>query len=162
MKKTLFFSVLSFLLSLAPNAGSAQNDFREGFIINLLQDTIRGLVDFRSNAQNYKTCRFKLGQDVVEYTPSEIEGFGYDQDKVFTSTVSEGTFVEVLVDGELSLYRSKSHFLLKRPGGAIHRFVHDEPREQAGISAANRWLGIFKLLLNDCPGSLVERRGNFG
>lgn len=159
MKKSHLLWVLTILFSFYRSEGSAQHDFREGFIINLLQDTVRGLVDYRSNSQNYKSCRFKVGKDVIEYSPLELEGFGYDQDKVFTSSVIKGAFVEILVDGESSLYKSQDDYLLQLNDGKSYQFPKEISRENTGNTVNNRWIGIFKLLLQDCPDNLMDKKG---
>ena len=95
MKRTFILITLFLFLSLMETF--AQSDFRDGLIITLDQDTIHGLVDYQSNVKNYKHCRFKRDGVIKEYSPNQITGFGYLNDKFFTSKILKGLFVEVLV-----------------------------------------------------------------
>lgn len=132
----------------------AQNDFRPGFLVTLVEDTIRGLVDFRSNSSNYKTCRFKLGDDITSYTPRQLAGYGYLQDKYFTSEVIEDAFVEVLVQGDMNLYKYETFYLLQKNGGELQRFNAENARldihGNVSTTKDRRWRGILSLLISDC------------
>ncbi len=100
MNKKIKLTLILLLIIISSSFG--QNDFRSGFIITLENDSIQGQVDYRSNSQNYKSCIFKGEQGELEYFPNQIVGFGYTNDKFFSSQIIEGSFVEVLVDGDIS------------------------------------------------------------
>ena len=134
----------------------SQNDFRSGFIITNEYDTIQGSVNYRSNLSNYKSCLFKNEQGETEYLPNQILGFGYSNDKYFISSILENTFVEVLVLGEIDLYKSLNKYHLKKGDKIYH--LESEMRIESinGVLAerdASRWRGIIGFLVSDC---LVE------
>jgi hypothetical protein len=63
----------------------AQEDFREGFIIDKKYDTIKGLIDY--NASKYYICRFKPGvsDKVTDYKPFDIYSYRFKDDKYYIS-----------------------------------------------------------------------------
>lgn len=139
----LFFSI----------CGSALADFREGYIITSEKDTLYGQVDYRSNTKNYKSCRFKSESGILEYSPKQIIGFGYLNDKYFTSAIIEDAFVEVLVDGELCLYKSNDAFLIRKQGEIYElktKKIEIEVDGKKGFKQDTKWRGIITYLTSDC------------
>jgi len=135
------------------NSSFCQNNFRNGFIITLEKDTIIGQVNYRSNTKNYKSCIFKSDQKVREYFPEEIIGFGYYNDKFFSSQIIEGSFVEVLVLGEISLFKSQNKYHLKKDTSVydLESFSEEVKIDgKVGIRENNRWRGITSYLISDC------------
>lgn len=133
MKKLLqiTLAVLSISLSLSLCTPlSAQSNYRDGYIITLAKDTIKGHIDLRTDRSNSKICRFKYDLDSEEqvYRPGEIEGYRFISDgKFYVSKnmtidgVTEILFVEYLVQGTMSLYYLSNsnfyHFLLTNAAG---------------------------------------------
>lgn len=139
-----------------------QSDFRNGFIITLDNDTINGQVDYKSNAKSYKSCIFKGEQEEKEYYPDEIFGFGYDDDKFFSSQIIESSFVEVLILGEISLYKSKDRYYVKKDTSLYDlESIYEEVKiyGKVAIKENNRWRGTMSYLISDCinnPNSIVS------
>ncbi len=130
-----------------------QKDFRNGFIITLEHDTINGQLDYRSNSKNYKSCIFKSEQGEAEYYPTQILGFGYVNDKFFTSQITQNSFVEALVTGRINLYKSKDKFLIKKDTALYDLELiteHVEIDGKIGTKKNNRWRGILTYLISDC------------
>ncbi|HOI86559.1 MAG TPA: outer membrane beta-barrel protein [Lentimicrobium sp.] len=150
--KNKILLVIVFFAFLADRSFS-QSDFRDGFIITLENDTIKGLVDYRSNLKNYKSCVFLGEREERKYHPHEINGFGYDNDKFYASQILEGSFVEVLVTGDISLYKSKEKYHVKKDAD-----IYDLAsfREEVKIDRKvyvrdnNKWRGILSILIGDC------------
>jgi len=146
-------SLVSILLIINGYNISAQSDFREGFIITLENDTINVQVDYRSNSKNYESCLFKNGQGEVEYFPNQIAGFGYINDKFFSSQIVEDSFVEVLVLGEISLYKSNKNYLLQKGDDVFeleYKMIEVEKDGKKAIREDNKWRGITSFLMSDC------------
>lgn len=155
MKGKLIFVITSFVL--IADTLLCQNDFRNGFIITLEQDTIIGQVDYRSNSNNYKSCIFKGEQEESVYYPDEILGFGYDHDKFFLSQIVEGSFVEVLVLGEISLFKSTNEFHLKKDTSVytVKSFYEEVKINGKVFKTENtNWKGIVSYLMSDCISNL--------
>lgn len=150
MNKNIIVIILFLVVS---NYTFGQSDFRNGYIINLQNDTIRGLVEYRENSKNYKSCVFKTNTSEREYHPDEILGFGYENDKQFRSEIIDGIFVEVLVTGIMELYRSPNKFHIKKEGEIhdLESFKEDVViNGKEGTRENNRWKGILSYLLSDC------------
>ncbi len=128
-------------------------EFRNGFIITLENDTIPGQVAYRSNLKNYESCLFKEDQTASEYYPNDIIGFGYDDDKFYSSQIIEGSFVEVLVVGDLSLFRSREKYHIKK-GTSLHDLESIVERVEIGgrvrLKESTNWKGTLTYLISDC------------
>ena len=147
------FEILFVLILISIYSLYGQNDFKNGYIVNLEKDTIFGQVDYRTNSKNYKSCLFKVAKATKEYYPEQILGFGYINDQFFSSQIVKATFVEALVIGELSLYKSNEKYHLKKD-----TLVYDleSKIEKVKIDGKikgrepNRWRGVITLLISDC------------
>lgn len=138
-----------------------QNGFQPGFVITLENDTLTGqLEQGRSNAQNYQSCIFQSEQGIVEYFPNQLLAFGYKDGKYFSAQIIKGTFVEVLVRGELSLYRfDEKYYLQKGPEFFVirsDRVVRTIDGTQ-GIQEDNTWRGVIAYLIGDCISNPTEK-----
>jgi hypothetical protein len=157
------FLIPVMLLLIALNHAYGQSDFRDGFIITLGSDTVKGQLDFRSNARNYVSCFFRDNRGAREYFPDQIKAFGYVNDKFFSAGVVDNAFVEVLVAGDISLYRYKEHFLIRK-GDQLHTLIpKKEVTDDNGQSRKvndNRWRGLIIWMINDClqnPSKYTDR-----
>ena len=101
-------SILVYILII--NVLSAQNNFKPAVVIGFQNDTIKGLVDFRTNRLNATECRFKTSENAPEriFKPSEIAGY---------KLLKEGKYYfshEIVVDSILRGYKflkeGKYHF----------------------------------------------------
>jgi len=142
-----------FILLISYGISYGQNDFRNGYIITVKNDTLQGQVDYRSNLKNYESCIFKSEKGITEYYPNQILGFGYLNDKFFSSQITEGSFVEVLIVGQMSLYKSKDKYLVKKDSLLIDLHSNIQKIIIDGKMAAvekSRWRGNLSYLLSDC------------
>lgn len=153
MKKilTLFLSVL---LGAALPA-FAQKDFRSGYIVTLRQDTLRGLVNYKSDSRNALGCTFKSTEEAPEqeFDPTSLAGFGFTGGKVYESKkakivsreISFGNtfpeelikghinqnFMEVLIRGKMNLYylsdtEGRPHFYIQKDAEGLQELVQLE------------------------------------
>ena len=151
MNKKIRLTLILLLILVRSSYG--QNDFRNGFIITLDSDTIQGQVDYRSNSKNYESCIYKGEQGEIEYYPNQIVGFGYNNDKFFSSQIVEGSFVEVLVDGAISLYRSKDKFHIRKDTSFFDLESKNEKVEidgKIGTKETSKWRGVLTYIISDC------------
>ncbi|MBD0404908.1 outer membrane beta-barrel protein [Flammeovirga sp. EKP202] len=151
IKKTKL-ALINLLLLISINS-YAQKDFRAGFIITHESDTIQGMVDYRSNTKNYESCIFKGKEGEKKYYPNQILGFGYQNDKLFSSQIIEGTFVEVLVTGKISLYKSKDLYHAKKGTDLID--LKSSVKQvtidgKVGVKETSNWRGSLTYLISDC------------
>ena len=89
-----------------------QSDFREGFIITPKNDTIYGSIDYPSNARGYDLCLYKDESGIKEFSPDQINGYGFSNDKFFQSDIIDNSFVEALVLGHANLYKINEYMNL--------------------------------------------------
>lgn len=151
MNKKIRLTLILLLIIFGTSYG--QSDFRSGFIITLDNDTIQGQVDYRSNSKNYESCIFKGEQGEIEYYPNQIVGFGYYNDKFFSSQIVEGSFVEVLVDGTISLYRLRNKYHIKKDTSFfdLESIIEEvEIDGKIGTKETSKWRGILTYLVSDC------------
>lgn len=131
----------------------SQNDFRNGYIVNLANDTLLGQIDYRTESENYKSCIFKVGNTTKEYYPKQILGFGFIDDKFFLSQIVKDTFVEALVIGEISLYKYKDKYYFKKDT-IVYDIESKIKKEVINGKIVGRetsvWRGIVTLLIADC------------
>lgn len=139
----LFIAILSY----------GQSDFRSGFIISLENDSIQGELDYRSNSKNYESCIFKKDGQTTVYGPNEIKGFRFNNDKFFSSQIVNDAFVEVLVLGEISLYRLKEKFYIEKDTSLFELqsiIAKVEKDGKVGYEETSKWRGIVNYLTVDC------------
>jgi len=150
MKKFYILLFLSFF-TLSIQA-IAQNDFRQGFIVTLQNDTIRGQIDFTSKKNSYKQCRFKKDNELTKYTPSELKSYAFIEDRTFMSGIMPDSFVEILIRGDLSLYKKNRVYYLKKTQGNVHILTDGKrlDNEEMDLIATNlRWRGTLTYILSD-------------
>jgi hypothetical protein len=151
-----------FLLSLVSAALYSQ-DFRKGFIITPQNDTLRGYVSYREALRAHRVCSFKAtsNHDVVKYEPTQLKGYGFDDNANFISklaevrdSVYEQVFLEVLVSGKVTLYKYDYFYFLEKDDGKLHRLIVKEvARERDGttyIGKSTHHIGVVKVMLGDC------------
>ena len=104
-------SLLSLLLVLSYGILHAQSNFRLGYIITNENDTIVGLIDYRTDQMNAQACTFKKTKTspVETYSPGQITGFRFTEDgKYYVSgeivSNSAIVFLEYILQGIMNLY----------------------------------------------------------
>ena len=110
MKKYLLTSILLFSFILTVHA---QSNYSSGYIITNDQDTIFGLIDYRTDKMNALTCHFKKDLTSAEqtYLPGQIFGYRFtDAGKFYISkfvtinSIQQKVFLEYLLQGIMNLY----------------------------------------------------------
>lgn len=87
------------------------SQFKEGYIINNNNDTIRGLINWEGSIINSSKCEFKIntGDESKIYKPGDILGFRFNNSKFFSSkdiitdNQEQKVFIEWLIKGRASL-----------------------------------------------------------
>jgi hypothetical protein len=151
MNKKVRLTIILTLILIGCSYG--QNKLNNGFIITLDNDTIQGKLDYRSDLKSYESCIFKGESGVTEYYPNQILGFGYNNYKLFSSQIIQGSFVEVLIIGEMSLFKSKYKYHIKKDTSIYDLESIPERVEidgKIGIIEKSKWQGIVRYLISDC------------
>ncbi len=125
-------SIISFLLAIIATATMAQTNPKTGYVITNTGDTIRGVIDFRTNEKLSKQCEFwangERGSKV--YQPGDIEGFRFDNNgKYFVARrlnvtgTPELYFAEFMVQGKMNLYcvtfKGDEYYFFEREDGEM-------------------------------------------
>ena len=101
----------------------AQTDFREGFIIDLKNDTLIGEINYRGDILMGEVCLFKSNKDgtITKFEPKDILGYRYKDDRYFITKQIENkpVFLEFLIKGKINV------FYLRNKGGD-HYFIEKE------------------------------------
>ncbi len=132
-----------------------QTGFKDGYIIKANGERLEGKTRFLLNAQRYSTVRFKSNGKTFQFSPSDITEYGTNDGFLFTTSVIKGEFVEELIKGSLSLYKSKKGFLAMTQAGEIVNLFGQKSTEKLEASAANqfiskKWKGVLFELMSDC------------
>lgn len=147
----------------------AQPDFRKGYIVTNQRDTVQGFLNYRESAKNFEFCEFATSPEakVTRYGPEEIRAYKFDEDKLMVSTdiaisgeEKRWCFLEVLVAGKMILYKYRSHYLVKDTEDKIYELIRETENTALNgrpmVREINRYIGILKYLMRDCPGLQKE------
>jgi hypothetical protein len=115
----LYFNKAGILLcfSLITISVYSQKVFIGGFIVKNNGENQEGLINYESHKRTPSKCIFKKFEIAkeVSYSPEDIAAFGFTNGPRYESVIIKGRkkFLEVLVKGQLSLYRNGSDFYLR-------------------------------------------------
>ncbi len=134
----LRLNCLTLLLLFLAQSSFGQSNFTEGYIILPNGDSISGYVDYREWTINPESISFKekLDQKSSVFSATDIQRFGTSDERYITAVIEvdlrlnvKGTmvdtkktgsfFLQVLVDGEKSLYRYRAN----RNGGTDRFYI---------------------------------------
>ena len=132
MKKIILFA----LLAISATMAMAQINPKSGIIITNSGDTIRGVIDFRTNERLSKECEFwaEGKTEGKTYKPGDIEGFRFDENgKYFVTRKLDVNgepklyFAEFMVKGKMNLYcvveNFDEHFFFEREDGEMAKLI---------------------------------------
>jgi hypothetical protein len=141
----------------------SQTEFKPGFVILQEQDTLNGWVNDKEGIGQYSTCEFRNSEDgqTIEYNPKDILGYGVRGRSLYLSRSvpldvipDDSVFVEVMVFGELSLFKYRSYFFVNKNNGKLQYLKNT--RETYVLYGKKRFkekkefLGLLSFLMQDC------------
>lgn len=106
----------AFMMLLGILPAKAQTNPQAGYVITNDNDTLRGTIDYRTDAKNAHSCLFMADGETAykEYLPNEIKGYRLSDigscyvTRTFPIEGEQKTFfAEYLLEGGVSLYRHK-------------------------------------------------------
>lgn len=147
----------------------AQTNPKPGYIITNTGDTIRGTLDFRTNAKLSKQCLFMAdGESAYKtYVPGDIEGFRFESNGKFFVTrrldlygEPQLYFAEFMVRGKMNLYcvadDYDEYFFFEREDGEMAQLANKSHISSSSIQdekdyqqTAREQYGKVRLLLQD-------------
>jgi hypothetical protein len=137
----------------------SQSDFRKGYLIKTEGDTLFGLIDYRESAKANEVCTFKHSyQNETTYSPNTIAGYGFIEGKFFESRKLNGTsedkiFIEVLISGQISLYKYKNTFWVQK--AEVFKPLLNEKKKiffegRPVLKESNEHIATLNIMLYDC------------
>ncbi len=185
-KRISIFLILLFLVA-APYAYSQEN-FLPGYVIELDGDTIKGLIDYRNWGKNPEKISFQqAGGEERLYTPSQIQGFGVEDELYLSAVVdteisplqsgkilpepqlrlkTDTAFLQTMISGPKSLYYymdkdGKEHFYIGKDG-AFTLLIYKKYSEQVDggkvIKEIREYTSQLREYLSDCPDLTSETK----
>lgn len=163
-KQTLFLVALVALVI----QSFGQSNFREGYYITWNNDTIYGLIDYRSDARNSQRCLFKSSESSNQerFEPGEILGYRFSNGKFYVSKEigthfgEKKVFLEFLVNGITNLYFFRDmnyfkYFLEDKNGNMLELTNETKTSEIDGKGKvqqnSKRYIGLLKATFADSP-----------
>jgi hypothetical protein len=159
------YCCLAFLLT--THLMYAQSVFREGYVIDLKNDTLVGELDYRGDIAMGEKCVFKLkgSATVVEYKPTDIQGYRFKDDRYFVAKEIEGekVFLEFLIKGKISIYYLRNlleeRYFIEKEGEKLTELpykegiVYGSPKDPYAtyLSQSNTHKNILKQYMKDAP-----------
>ncbi len=111
----------------------AQTDFRPGYIIKTIGDTIFGQIDYRGDILMSKVCRFKDKEsEITEYYPNDITAYRFIDSKYYVSRElnKKQVFLEYLIKGEINIYYMRDgigdHYYLDKEDVKLTEIPYEE------------------------------------
>jgi hypothetical protein len=117
MNKLYYFFFLVIIIFAEADV-EGQKVFRDGYIVKHTGESLNGLVEYSIKQDIPAVCTFKrfdIARKIV-YLPGEIDAFGYSNGNRFESKQINNkiSFYEVIVTGEIILYRQGSKFYIDK------------------------------------------------
>ena len=147
----------------------AQVNPKPGYVITNTGDTIRGIIDFRTNQILSKKCVFRANgeNESKTYLPGDIDGFRFNHNGKYFVTrrlniygEPQLYFAEFMVQGKMNLYcvadKYDEYFFFERDDGEMtlltnksHMESSSFQEEKALLQKKREQFGKVKLLLKD-------------
>lgn len=145
MRKIILFAIFAVSATIA----MAQANPKPGYVITNNGDTIKGIIDFRTNEKLSKQCDFWANGETVKttYKPGDIEGFRFENNGKYFVTrrlnvkgEPELYFAEFMVHGKMNLYcithNSDEYYFFEREDGEIAELTNRVANYQGDAKAA--------------------------
>ena len=168
------------MLAIFATTTMAQTNPKPGYIITNDGDTVRGIIDFRTNEKLSKQCDFWAngGSEGKIYKPGDIEGFRFDnRGKYFVTRRLNVTgepelyFAEFMVQGKMNLYcvayNRDEYYFFEREDGEMAQLTNRAfltssslQDEQNKLQEKKEQYGKVKILLQDSWKAAAEMTGS--
>jgi len=172
-KKTMTLkSVLIVGLILTTTLLNAQTDFRPGYVIRAIGDTLLGEIDYRGDKLMGYLCKFKSSENLInDYTPNDIHGYRFIDSKYFVSKKINGTpvFLEYLIKGKVNIYYLRidngDHYYIEKDDIELTELPYDEVIKTVDgkdyLYKSKKHVGLLSVYMQDAP-DLQNRINNMG
>jgi hypothetical protein len=124
---------------------SSKEDLSGGYVLLLNGEKAYGDISLQLVQREVVACKLKTDKGKVTYYPNDIIHFVLNNGRKYTSEIIPGHFVEVVIQGRLSLYKKANDFIVQKDEGEIILL------EKQHHKTSNRWKGVLAMLTSDCP-----------
>ncbi len=161
MRKIILFAIFAISAMIA----MAQTNPKPGYVITNNGDTIRGVIDFRTNEKLSKHCDFWANGGAVKttYKPGDIEGFRFENNGKFFVTrrlnvtgEPELYFAEFMVQGKMNLYCVTHNF------DEFYFFEREDGEMAELTNRVANYQGDAKAALQQVKDDVQEKREQYG
>ena len=166
MNSNLRILLASFLLTLSLT-NQAQHDYRNGYVITNVNDTLFGLIDVKDYRNNSRFCQFiqSLNDSPTIFTQKDINAYRIGVDRYYVSrTVDTGDdqkdlFLEYLIKGQANIYYYRDylgdHYLIDKQGNSLKEIIYKKEEividHVTRLKESTEHIGLLKAYLSDCP-----------
>ena len=167
--KTIYIIIFLFIVSTALNA---QRNYSQGYIITNDNDSIHGLIDFRTDKMNHEFCRFKKAEKAEEelFYPGDIkrykfvnEGKYYISHEIEINGIFRNVFLEYLLQGMMNLYyyidpaTDQDYYFFQNTDGRMIAITKKPDRiEDLKIKSDQKYKGVISYLFGAYPGVIKD------
>jgi len=139
----------------------AQTDFRPGYVIKTVGDTLFGEVDYRGDILMGEICTFRPNKKgvVSTFAPGEIFGYRFIDSKYFVSrTVGDkNVFLEYLINGKVKIYYLRDnisdHYFIEKEGEKLMELPYEEKiirkDDNEYLDKSTKHIGILSYYMQD-------------
>ena len=165
--RKISFLLLTLILLEVFGSVNAQSNFKPGYIMTNTNDTVYGLIDYRTDAMNATLCKFKAGEDKADvvYYPGDIAGYRLpDEGKYYVTrevTIKDEPFIlflEYLVKGMMNLYycemNEQTYYFFERNGEMTEITKKPDDIENMHIIRDNKYKNFINYYFRDYPSIL--------
>jgi len=147
-------TLIFFLILINTVIVSGQANWKPGYIITASADTVYGEINDRSFSENKWTCEFRSAGKLEQFIPGEITGYVITGERHFVSLNDYYIFGEILVSGEMSLFKLENmhHLVLKdEQYTPLKRKRKELDYDGLDINSNDsRWKDVWVALVSDC------------
>jgi hypothetical protein len=158
----VFTSVLCLMVIILSPHAQAQTDFRQGYIIKNIGDTLHGQIDYRASVRMATVCVFKSATgEVTSYKPEDILGYRFKEEKYFVSKKIDDNFyfLEFLIEGKLCVYymedKTGNRYFMNKEDEKIIEIPYEERIKYVDYKEmkykSTKHIGLLKYYTKDAP-----------
>lgn len=141
---------------------NAQTDFRPGYVIPVLGDTIFGQIDYRGDLLMSSICKFKDDEaKITAYYPNDIVAFRFVDSKCYVSRAvnNKKVFMEYLIKGKINIYYLRDdhgdHYYFDKEDVGLTEIPYKEEVKTVNykpyLSKSTNHIGVLTYYLQDAP-----------
>lgn len=156
--------IIAFLvISITATTAFSQSNFKKAYIIKWNNDTIHGLIDFRTDHQNAVVCKFQENETSPEqiFVPGSIRAYRFEDDskyyishEIVLDNVTQNVFLEFLVEGNMNLYylpKGKGIYYFENSSGEMSEISQKDNviTKDGKLKVDNSYVGKLSLIFKD-------------